>query len=298
MATEIKSKHTPSVLSSSQSGFRKLAKRVWGERGAVIGGAIILFFVILALLGFFGLTPYPVIEQHPLDRLSAPSEAYLLGTDQFGRDVASRIMKGTTNSLEVALLSVTISTLAGTLIGAISGYIGGLVDNIIMRLMDIIFAFPGLLLALLIVTILGPGLYNTVLAISIVYTPIFARVARGQVILVKEMDYVTAARSLGKREFSILLRHVIPNIMSVLIVQVTLALSWALITEAGLSFLGLGTQQPEPSLGLMLSSNRALAEIAPWLILYPGLAIMLMVLGFNLLGDGLRDLLDPRSRGR
>ena len=165
-------------------------------------------------------------------------------------------------------------------------------------LIDIIFAFPGLLLALLIVTILGPGLDNTILAISIVYTPIFARVARGQVISVKEKDYVLAARALGKRDWMILVRHILPNIASVMIVQVTLALSWALITEAGLSFLGLGTQQPEPSLGLMLSSNRALAEIAPWLILYPGGAIMLMVLGFNLLGDGLRDLLDPQGRGR
>lgn len=276
--------------------WRTLAANFWKERGAVIGGVIIAFFLVVGLLGLIGLTPYPVVEQHAIDRLSAPDSTYLFGTDQFGRDVASRVMKGTANSLQVALLSVAISTLAGTALGAISGYVGGLLDNIIMRLMDIIFAFPGLLLALLIVTILGPGLDNTILAISIVYTPIFARVARGQVISVKEKDYVLAARALGKRDWLILFRHILPNIASVMIVQVTLALSWALITEAGLSFLGLGTQQPEPSLGLMLSSNRALAEIAPWLILYPGGAIMLMVLGFNLLGDGLRDLLDPQGR--
>lgn len=273
-------------------------RRIWNERGTVIGGTIVFVFVVIGLLGFIGLTPYPVTEQHPRDRLSAPSETYWLGTDQFGRDVASRVMKGTANSLQVAILTVAVSSFVGTLIGAISGFAGGLVDNIIMRLMDVIFAFPALLLALLIVTILGPGLYNTVLAISIVYTPIFARVARGQVIAVKEMDYVMAARSLGERSWMILLRHILPNILPVMIVQITLALSWALITEAGLSFLGLGTQQPEPSLGLELSSNRALAEIAPWLIVYPGLAIMLMVLGFNLLGDGLRDLLDPRNKGR
>jgi len=273
-------------------------RRIWNERGTVIGGTIVFVFLVIGLLGFIGLTPYPVTEQHARDRLSAPSETYSLGTDQFGRDVASRVMKGTANSLQVAILTVAVSSFIGTLIGAISGFAGGLVDNIIMRLMDVIFAFPALLLALLIVTILGPGLYNTVLAISIVYTPIFARVARGQVIAVKEMDYVMAARSLGERSWMILLRHILPNILPVMIVQITLALSWALITEAGLSFLGLGTQQPEPSLGLELSSNRALAEIAPWLIAYPGLAIMLMVLGFNLLGDGLRDLLDPRNKGR
>lgn len=280
------------------SSWRILAKNVWKERGATIGGAIIAFFFVVGILGYLGLTPFPVVEQHAIDRLSAPDATYIFGTDQFGRDVASRVMKGTANSLQVALLSVAVSTIAGTALGSISGYVGGILDNIIMRLVDIVFAFPGLLLALLIVTILGPGLNNTILAISIVYTPIFARVARGQVISVKEKDYVLAAQALGKRDWMILVRHILPNIASVMIVQVTLALSWALITEAGLSFLGLGTQQPEPSLGLMLSSNRALAEIAPWLIVYPGLAIMLMVLGFNLLGDGLRDLLDPQGRNR
>ena len=274
--------------------FRKMTTEI----GTLIGGLIILFFLMIGILGFLGITPYPVIEQHPIDRLSAPSSQYWLGTDQFGRDVLSRVMKGTTNSLQVAVLTVLIATVVGTLIGTIAAYVGGRVDNIIMRLMDVLFAFPALLLALLIVTILGTGLYNTVLAISIVYTPIFARVARGQVIAVKEMEFVMAARSLGGGDFLIVTQHILPNILPVMIVQITLALSWALITEAGLSFLGLGTQPPEPSLGLELSSNRALAEIAPWLILYPGLAIMLMVLGFNLLGDGLRDLLDPRGRGR
>lgn len=284
-------------LSASQSRWGKLLKRIWHERGTVVGGVIAIFFFTIGILGLLGITPYPIIEQHPLDRLSAPDSSYWLGTDQFGRDVLSRIMKGTANSLQVAVLTVTISTIIGTIIGTVAGYFGGKTDNIIMRTMDIIFAFPALLLALLIVTILGQGLYNTVLAISIVYTPIFARVARGQVISVKEMEFVMAARSLGGGHFFIIRRHIIPNILPVMIVQVTLALSWALITEAGLSFLGLGTQQPEPSLGLELSTNRALAEIAPWLILYPGLAIMLMVLAFNLLGDGLRDLLDPRGRG-
>lgn len=285
-------------LTKAEPQLPRWLKAVWSEVGTMVGGLIILFFFVIGLLGLLGITPYPVVEQHPLDRLTAPDSQYWLGTDQFGRDVLSRIMKGTTNSLQVAVLTVLISTLVGTTIGTIAGYAGGRLDNVIMRLMDVIFAFPALLLALLIVTILGTGLYNTVLAISIVYTPIFARVARGQVISIKEMEFVMAARSLGGGHFFIVTRHILPNIMPVMIVQITLALSWALITEAGLSFLGLGTQQPEPSLGLELSSNRALAEIAPWLIVYPGLAIMLMVLGFNLLGDGLRDILDPRGRRR
>ena len=283
------------TITAETLGRPTLLQRMRRDKSTVIGGAIVFVFCIIGLLGFLGLTPYPVIEQHPPDRLSAPSAQYWFGTDQFGRDVASRVMKGTANSLQVAILTVLASTLAGTSIGAVAGYASTNVDTILMRLMDVIFAFPALLLALLIVTILGPGLYNTVLAISIVYTPIFARVARGQVLAIKSLDYVLAARSLGERDAWIFLRHVLPNIVPVMLVQITLALSWALITEAGLSFLGLGTQQPEPSLGLMLSSNRALAEIAPWLILYPGLSIMLMVLGINLLGDGLRNVLDPRG---
>ncbi len=288
----------PNLSQKTPSRLGRLFFTVWNERGTFIGSVIVIFFLTIGILGLLKITPYPIVEQHPLDRLSAPDSSYWLGTDQFGRDVLSRIMKGTANSLQVAILTVAISTFIGTIIGTIAGYFGGKIDNVIMRIMDIFFAFPALLLALLIVTILGQGLYNTVLAISIVYTPIFARVARGQVISVKEMEFVLAARSLGGGHLMIILRHILPNILPVMIVQVTLALSWALITEAGLSFLGLGTQQPEPSLGLELSSNRGLAEIAPWLILYPGLAIMLMVLGFNLLGDGLRDLLDPRTRGR
>lgn len=273
-----------------------LLMRLLRDRSGAIGLILVIIFSVISLAGALELTPYPILQQSPRDRLQAPSADYWLGTDQFGRDVASRVMKGGANSLQVAVMSVAIATLFGTFFGVLSGYIGGWLDTFLMRLMDILFAFPALLLALLIVTILGPSLNNTILAISIVYTPIFARIARGPVLSLKESEFVTAARCLGASEARIIRLHILPNMVTVLIVQVTLALSWALITEAGLSFLGLGTQAPEPSWGLMLSSDRPLAEIAPWLIFAPGVAIMLMVLGFNLLGDGLRDILDPRMR--
>ena len=247
-------------------------------------------------MGAFGITPYPPIDQHRIDRLQAPSSTYRLGTDMFGRDMLSRIVKGATNSLYVAFASVAISSLAGTLIGAGSAYVGGQVDNVIMRAMDIFFAFPAILLALLVVVVLGRGLDKTIIAIAVVYTPIFARVARGPVLSVKEMEFVTAARCVGMHDARILFAHVLPNTLAPLIVQVSLALSWSLLTEAGLSFLGLGTQPPEPSWGVMLSDSQGISEIAPWLMIYPGLAIMLGVLGFNLLGDGLRDVLDPRLK--
>ncbi len=220
-----------------------------------------------------------------------------MGTDLFGRDIASRLMEGAANSLRVALLSVGVATTLGTLLGTLAGYVGGLFDNIVMRTMDVFFALPALLLALVIVTVFGAGINTTVLAIAIVYTPIFARVARAPVLAVKQMEFVTAARCLGMRDGNIILRHVLPNTLAPLIVQVSLALSWSLLTEAALSFLGLGIQLPTPSWGMMLSESRGLAEMAPWLMLFPGLAIMLGVLGFNLLGDGLRDVLDPRLRG-
>lgn len=276
----------------SQSFWLRLLQDSSGRLGLIL----VVVFSITSLMGLFEITPYPVLEQHRIDRLKAPDEVYAMGTDQFGRDVLSRVMRGGANSLQVAVLSVAVSATLGTIIGIVSGYLGGNVDTILMRIMDILFAFPSLLLALLIVTIVGASLSSTITAITIVYTPIFARVARGPVLALKNAEFVVAARCLGATDLRIILFHVLPNMRTVLIVQVTLALSWALITEAGLSFLGLGTQPPDPSWGLMLSENRGLAEIAPWLIVFPGLAIMLTVLGFNLLGDGLRDILDPHLK--
>lgn len=275
-----------------------LFRRLLRNNSGVVGLVIVCIFAIVALLGATGLTPHPPAAQSPRDRLQPPSAQHIMGTDLFGRDVASRLMEGAANSLRVALVSVALSGTIGTLLGVTAGYFGGTLDNVIMRTMDVFFAFPALLLALVVVTVLGPGLNNATIAIAIVYTPIFARVARGPVLSVKEMEFVTAARCLGAQDWRLLSRHVLPNTLAPLIVQVTLALSWALLTEASLSFLGLGTQPPAASWGVMLSESRSLAERAPWLMVYPGIAIMMGVLGFNLLGDGLRDTLDPRMRGR
>jgi peptide/nickel transport system permease protein len=275
-----------------------LLRRLLRNRSGAVGLVLVTVYLIVGLLGFVGLTPYPALEQHPRDRLQAPSATYIMGTDLFGRDVASRIIGGAANSLRVALLSVALATTLGTLLGTLSGYIGGTVDIVIMRVMDVFFALPALLLALVVVSVLGPGINNTVFAIGTVYTPIFARVARGPVLSVKQMEFVSAARCIGAPSLRILSRHVLPNTVAPLIVQVSLALSWSLLTEAGLSFLGLGTQPPLPSWGVMLSESRGIAEMAPWLMIFPALAIMLGVLGFNLLGDGLRDVLDPGLRGR
>jgi peptide/nickel transport system permease protein len=279
----------------SKEALLKSILRFSRYRAALIGLIIVIIYLIIAL--FAGsLAPYSPVEQNPQDRLQAPNAAHWLGTDEFGRDILSRLMHGATNSLQVSVFSVAVACLIGTALGMAAGYIGGLIDIIIMRVMDLLFAFPAILLALFIVTALGPGARNTILAIAIVYTPIFARVARGPVLAIKVKEFVQAALSLGARHPRILWRHILPNITAPIIVQVSLALSWAMLTEAGLSFLGLGTIPPNPSWGSMLSDARLLMELAPWTAIFPGLAIMFGVLGFNLLGDGLRDILDPRLR--
>ena len=280
----------------SRASFRKTT---WGRLlrypSAQIGLTLVLVYVIVALFASV-LAPYSPIEQHPKDRLQAPGATYWLGTDEFGRDILSRLMHGATNSLRVAILAVAFACAFGTALGMIAGYTGGLFDNVIMRVMDLFFAFPAILLALTIVAALGPGVGNTILAIAVVYTPIFARVARGPVLSLKQMEFVEAARATGDRSPRILLRHILPNAVAPIIVQLSLALSWAMLTEAGLSFLGLGTIPPAPSWGSMLSDSRKMMEIAPWMAVFPGFAIMLGVLCFNLLGDGLRDALDPRLK--
>lgn len=274
----------------------RILKSIFSHPSGRIGGAIVLLYLLVALLGAVGLTPHDPLMQYRIDRLHAPTSSYWMGTDLFGRDVMSRLMKGVGQSFTVAFFSVALATLAGTVLGLTAAWYGGRWDTLLMRLMDVLLAFPAILLALLIVTIIGPGTWTSVAAISIVYTPIFTRVMRGPALSLKARDFVDAARTFGSSRSYILTRHLLLNLVAPLTVQVTLALAWALLTEAGLSFLGLGTQPPASSLGLMLSDARNLMEQAPWLLAFPAVAIMLSILGFNLLGDALRDILDPKTR--
>ncbi len=269
--------------------------RRWNKKG-LVGLMLLLALGLTALLAPY-LAPYDPTEMHPLDRFSGPSQAYLLGTDFYGRDILSRIMFGLRTSLYIAFLSVTLAVLLGASLGILAGYFPRL-DNGIMRIMDVMFAFPVLLLAITIVAILGPGEFSTILAIGIVYVPIFSRVARGPTLAVREETYVEAARALGASHPRLIFRHILPNIAVPIFVQATVELAAAILFESSLSFLGLGTQPPQPSLGLMVSEGRDYLEISPWSTVFPGVAIALLVLGFNLLGDGLQEALNPQLRGQ
>jgi len=262
---------------------------------ATAGLAIVGLFVLAAAAADWLPLRNP-LAMVPQARMAGPSWTMPFGTDAFGRDLLSRTVYGARLSLSVAAESVGIALAAGSLLGLLSGYAGGRTDQALMRLMDVFFSFPAILLALGIVAALGPSPDNVILAIAVVYTPIFARVVRGPVLALKEREFVEATRALGAPARRILGRHILPNLASVLVVQTSIALSWAILTEASLSFLGLSAQPPLPSWGAMLNEGRQNLELAPHLAVFPGLAIMLAVLGFNLLGDGLRDVLDPHMR--
>lgn len=268
-------------------------RQLWRNRNGRVGLVIVGALVVVAGLAVVGVTPYEPRAQHPADAFSAPSTGYWLGSDQFGRDVASRVMEGMFTSLRVAVLAVAAATLVGATAGIVAGFAGRWADRVVGRLTDMLFAFPAVLLALTIVAALGRGWLNTAVAIAVVYTPIFVRVARGPVLSVRESDYVKAGRVLGFGAPRLLARHVLPNVAAPIIVQVTLALSWGILTEAGLSFLGLGTTPPDASLGLMISEARTQAAHGWWLLAFPSAALVTAVIGLNLLGDGLRDVLDP-----
>ena len=262
----------------------------------IVGLFLVSVMITLSVISAFSLAPIDPLEQNPASALQGPNGTYWFGTDQFGRDIFSRSIDGMRRSLSVAILSVSIAALVGVLLGVIGGFFGGWIDNIVVRSSDVIFAFPAILLALAIVNSLGNSWIDTSIAIAIVYTPIFIRVARGPVLTVKEMDYVKSVRVLGFSTPQILIRHVMPNVFAPIVVQIALSLSWAILTESGLSFLGLGTQPPDASLGLMVSEAQPLAAFAWWALAFPSIFITVVVVGLNLVGDGLRDALDPARR--
>ncbi|WP_161880827.1 ABC transporter permease [Deinococcus alpinitundrae] len=261
-------------------------------------GLLLTVMVVVLALAAPLLAPAGPLAQDILGRLGPPSAKHWLGSDQFGRDTFGRILYGYRASLGVSVGAVGLALVIGGTLGTLAAYFGGWLDRIVMRLMDVLLAFPVILLAIGIVAVLGQGSLNTALAIGVVYVPTFARLLRGPALILKESDYVSAAHGLGANDARIVFRHILPNLAAVILVQTSVALSTAILVEASLSFLGLGTQPPNPSLGLMLSESRSFLTLQPWPAVFSGLAILLASLGFNLLGDSLRDILDPRLRGR
>jgi peptide/nickel transport system permease protein len=271
--------------------FKRLAQRP----AAIVGLAVVVFFVAIAVLAPW-VAPYDPAATSWSAVRKAPSAAHWMGTDELGRDVLARVIWGARASLEAGVLSVAISLALGVPLGLLAGYLGGWVDNLISRFTDALLACPFLILAIALAAFLGPNLLNAMIAIGVAATPIFVRLTRGQVLAVKTEDFVEAARAVGNPHRRILLRHILPNVTSPLIVQATLTIATAIIAESSLSFLGLGQQPPAPSWGSMLNFAKNFISQAPWMAIWPGAAICTVVLAFNLLGDGLRDVLDPRGR--
>ncbi|HCR17522.1 MAG TPA: peptide ABC transporter permease [Candidatus Latescibacteria bacterium] len=269
-------------------------KRLKKNRLAVLGGGLLGFFLLVAV-GAPILAPSDPLAQDLYNRLNPPSLSHPFGTDDFGRDLLSRVIYGSRISLRIGTVAVMIALVVGSLVGLVAGYWGGLLDQLLMRAMDLMLAFPSILLAIGIVAVLGPGLENAMLAVGTVAVPQYARLVRASVLTIREQEYVAAARALGAGDFRILFLAVLPNCLAPLIVQSSLGLATAILDAAGLSFLGLGAQPPVPEWGAMLNGGRELILSAPWVLTFPGLAIFLSVMAFNLLGDGLRDALDPRS---
>ena len=269
-------------------------RQEWRNPIGVAGAVIVGLNVLTALFGPLLWRVDPTLQNY--HRLLGPSAANPMGTDELGRDLFARVIHGSQVSLEVGAVAVLIALSAGGVVGLTAGYYGGPADAVLMRIVDVMFAFPGLVLAIVIAGLLGPSRTNAMIAIGVVYAPAFARVIRAAVLEVLGRPFVEAARALGVGALRIMGRHVVPNIVAPLIVMVTVYLSTAILSEAALSFLGLGTQPPEPSWGSMLNTSRTYMELAPWYAIFPGLAIMVVILGFNFLGDGLRDILDPRLR--
>lgn len=265
--------------------------------GGIVGLTLMTIVTTLALLAAVGVGPDPA-AQDVSDALQGPSSSHWFGTDQFGRDIFARVCSGLANSLRVAVVSVTVAALGGVLLGILAGYYQGVLDRAVGVITNVLFAFPSLLLALALAATLRRSWLTVAIAIAVVYLPIFARVARGPVLTLRHAEYVLAATAVGRSRLSTLFEHVLPNIVGILVVQITLSLSWAILTEAALSFLGFGTPPPAASLGGMVYAAQTLTSVAPWMLFAPGAALILAVVGLNLLGDGLRAALDPRGGSR
>jgi peptide/nickel transport system permease protein len=285
----------PSRRGRSPGFWSDARRRILKSRAAMSGGLVVTLFVALAALAP-ALAPYEPLRGRLDERLLPPSTGHWFGTDELGRDVLSRVLYGARISLQIQVAAVGLALVLGTALGVVAGYVGRWPDMLIMRIVDIMMAFPGIFLALAIIAALGTGLGNVILASAIFLVPQFARVIRGSVLTLKEKEFIEAARALGEGDVSIIVRYLLPNSLAPIIVQTSLRMATVLLTASGLSFLGLGVQPPSPEWGAMLSNARAYMITAPHVATVPGLAIMLVVLGFNLLGDGLRDALDPRLR--
>jgi peptide/nickel transport system permease protein len=278
-----------------RSGLSNVWCHLRRSPGAMIGLTLIILLILTAIFANV-LASQGIDDQNLRKGLLRPGGEFLLGSDEFGRDILSRIIYGARVSLEVGLIATVISALVGVTLGMIAGYFGGMLDHLIEGMVDVSWAFPTVLMAIFLVATLGPGLVNVMIAVGLVYWSGYARVVRGQVLSLREWEYVTSARAIGARDGRILLRHILPNVVAPVIVMATLMMGDAILIEATLSFLGIGAQPPTPSWGSILAGGRTYLRLAPWVTIFPGLAIMLTVLGFNLLGDGLRDALDPRLK--
>ncbi|NRS49114.1 nickel transporter permease [Brevibacillus sp. HB2.2] len=285
----------PKAAATRPSRWRTFYRKLRKNKLAMVGGCIVIFYIAIALLAPF-IAPHDPYEIDLVNKLKSPSSDHWMGTDDKGRDVLSRLLYGTQLSMSVGFVAVFIGAFFGIILGLLSGYYGGWVDTIISRIIDVLLAFPGILLSLAIVSALGPSLFNVMIAVGIFSIPVFARIVRGSTLTVKKLEYIDAIRSLGANDFTIIFRHIFPNILSPIIVQATMRLATAILSAAGLSFLGLGAQPPLPEWGAMLSNGRDFLFTAPHLAMFPGFAIATLVLGFNIFGDGLRDALDPRMK--
>lgn len=279
----------------SRLSFIEVWKKFKKHRLALIGMTVIFILFFVALFAPY-ISPHDPNEQNLRKRLQGPGREYLLGTDNLGRCILSRLIYGTRISLQIGIVVVAITSCVGVVLGTLAGYYGGVIDEVIMRSVDILLAFPGIILALVIVGILGPSLFNLMLALAVVGWTSYARVVRGSVLSVKEKEFIEAARALGASDLRIMYQHILPNVLAPVIVMATLGMAHLILASAALSFIGLGVQPPDPAWGSMLNSGKAFMRTAPHLTIFPGLAIMLTVLAFNFLGDGLRDILDPRLK--